>query len=839
LRRNEPGRRLLLVFLRGGAAGGDRMNTSMEVQVLQWFERALSQPPLQRAAWLAGQDLAQETRERVQRLLDEDAAAAAPLDATAVLPGTAPPPAASADAALLEALPPEFPKVGDRLGNYELLKPLEAGGMGVVYLGRRADDVYDQQVAIKLVRPVHLLAAAEFRRQLITRFEDERSILARMNHPNVARILDGGSTAGGIPYLVMEFVDGIALTDYCRHNRLDVCARLKLFRKVCDGVQEAHRHLIVHRDLKPDNILVGSNGEPRLLDFGIAKILEQEPLAADGKRQTSLSAMTPAYASPEQVREQALTTSSDVYSLGVMLYQLLAGTRPYELAGLRPAEAERVVCDTAPEPMHRMLAKSPLTETERRQRRAQLTPDVERIVAKAMHKEAARRYGSAQELADDIQRYLAGQPVLAHPDSRLYRVGKFVRRNRLGVLAASAAMLAILTASGVALWQAKVARQAASDMAEVNRFLLDVLKYSDPYSAGGEASLSEAVDAAVVHLDRRFPDRPEISSGIRHVLGYSQSSRNRLDAADEQLGKALQESTRAFGAVDRRTLEIREGIAQVRIAQGRTDEAETMLLALRDDLRASGQQDDALHFLVLNNLGQLYMQLERYPDARRVLAEAQAQPEPEAGTLDPNARAVLVSNLAYVAHSLGELDEAGRLFAQAEAMHRAVNPAGSAELASLLNNRAFLLDDQQKPDEAYALRQQSLAMREAVLGGEHPALVRPLMDLAQSALMRGEADTGLQLATRAVAVATQAWPQPNADTVFAMGIQAGALINSKRFLEAGEVVSRAEADLARLADAPDYIVEGIGYVRQGLCKRPRDPPVPSCAGIAPTEPALP
>ncbi len=800
------------------------MNTSMEVQVLQWFERVLAQPSAQRVAWLAAQELPEALRERVQRLLDAEPATGGSMDATAVQP---------------DAPPPEFPKVGDRLGSYELLKPLEAGGMGVVYLGRRADDVYDQQVAIKLVRPVHLLAAAEFRRQLISRFEDERSILARMSHPNVARILDGGSTAGGIPYLVMEFVDGISLTDYCRQNKLDVPARLKLFCKVCDGVQEAHRHLIVHRDLKPDNILVGSNGEPRLLDFGIAKILEQEPLQPDGKRHTSLSAMTPAYASPEQVRQQALTTSSDVYSLGVMLYQLLAGVRPYELGGLRPSEAEHVVCETLPDPMHKMLAKAVLSDAERKQRRAQLTPDVERIVAKAMHKESARRYGSASELADDIQRYLAGQPVLAHPDSRLYRVGKFVRRNRFGVLAASLAMLAILTASGVALWQAKVARQAASDMAEVNGFLLDVLKYSDPYRAGGEASLSEAVDAAVVHLDRRFPGRPEISSGIRHVLGYSQVSRNHLDSADEQLGKALQESTQAFGTSDRRTLEIREGLAQVRIAQGRVEEAETMLLSLRDDLRAAGLQDEPLHFLVLNNLGQLYLQLERYPEARRFLREAQAQPEPAAGTLNPVSRAVLVSNLAYVAHGLGELDEAERLFAQAEAMHRALHPDGSAELASLLNNRAFLLDDQEKPDEAYALRKQSLAMREAVLGDEHPALVRPMMDLAQSALMRDEAEYGLELATRAVEVATQAWPQPNADTVFAMGIQAGALINNKRFVDAGEVLTHAEAELAKLDDAPDYITQGIGYVRQGLCKRPRNPPVPSCAGIEPTEPALP
>lgn len=800
------------------------MKTSMEVQVLQVFERVLAQPPQDRTDWLAAQDLAPEVRERVQRLLDAEPAAGGFMEETAVAP---------------DAVPPEFPKVGERLGNYELLKPLEAGGMGVVYLGRRADDVYDQQVAIKLVRPVHLLAAAEFRRQLISRFEDERSILARMSHPNVARILDGGSTAGGIPYLVMEFVDGVSLTEYCKRNKLDVPARLKLFRKVCDGVQEAHRHLIVHRDLKPDNILVGDNGEPRLLDFGIAKILEQEPLGPAGKPSTSLSAMTPAYASPEQVRQEVLTTSSDVYSLGVMLYQLLAGVRPYELGGLRPSEAEHVVCETLPDPMRKMLDKAVLTDAERKQRRAQLTPDLERIVAKAMHKEAARRYGSASELADDLQRYLDGQPVLAHPDSTAYRLRKFVRRHRIGVAAASLALLAILTASGVAVWQAKVARQAASDMAEVNSFLLDVLRYSDPYSAGGEATLAQAVDAAVVHLERRFPDRPEISSGIRHVLGYSQSSRNQLESADEQLGKALQEATAAFGPDDRRSFEIREGIAQVRIAQGRIDDAEKMLLSLLADLRGSGLQDDPLHFLVLNNLGQLYLDLENYPEARRYLQEAQALPLRTLGTLNANSRAVLVANLAYVAHGLGELENADQLYTQAEAMHRGLHPDGSAELASVLNNRAFLLDDLERADEAYVMRQQSLAMREGVLGDKHPALVRPMLDLAQSALMRDDAETGLRLATRAVEVATQAYPQPNADTVFAMGIQAGALINNKRFVDAGEVLSRAEADLAKLEAPPEYIVEGLGYVRQGLCKRPRDPPVPSCAGIVPTEPALP
>ena len=245
---------------------------------------------------------------------------------------------------------------GARLGPWELVNPLDTGGRGVVWLGRRADGAYQQDVAIKLIRATHFAGDGTLGRQLVARFEAERRILARMTHPNVARILDGGTTAEGHPYLVMEYVDGVALDAWAKREGLGVPARLALFAKVCDGVQEAHRHLVVHRDLKPDNILVGADGEPRLLDFGIAKGLADTPSA--DRPETALSAMTPAYASPEQVRAEPLGTASDVYSLGVVLYQLLAGVRPYELGGLRPAEAEHVVCDLRPEPMRSRLERA-------------------------------------------------------------------------------------------------------------------------------------------------------------------------------------------------------------------------------------------------------------------------------------------------------------------------------------------------------------------------------------------------------------------------------------------------------------------------------------------------
>ncbi len=816
------------------------MNTSMEVQALQWFERALMQAPAARRGWLASQSLPVEMEQRVLRLLNADAAAAAAsfLPETVVTMNPERTPSTATRAAEPEEAVPVFPLVGERLGNYELLRPLQAGGMGVVYLGRRADDVYEQQVAIKLIRPVHLTAQADFRRQLISRFEDERSILARMSHPNVARILDGGTTDGGIPYLVMEYVDGVSLTDYCKVNSLDVRARLALFAKVCDGVQEAHRHLIVHRDLKPDNILVGDNGEPRLLDFGIAKILEQEPASANGEP-TSLTAMTPAYASPEQVRQQALTTSSDVYSLGVVLYQMLAGIRPYELAGLRPAEAERVVCETIPDRLSVAIARAALSDAERKSRQAQISDDVERIVAKAMHKESLRRYGSAQEFADDIRRYLDGKPVQASPDSAAYRLGKFVRRHRIGTFASTVAVLAIFAATATAFWQAEQARRAAADTVQVNKFLMDVLSQSDPFDAGSEITLSQAVDDAAAKVALRFPNRPDLSSRIHHALGYSMISRYKLEPAERELGLALAESTRAFGAADIRTLEINEAIAQLRQEQDRMPEAEAMYRQLIATMEANGLQSEALYGIAMANLGNVYLHTEDYRRADEVLRRAAALPPPRQSASAASDHAILLASLAQAADGVGDIGRAETLYQQAQKQVDALHPNGSPEVAILLNNRALLAQQAGKTQEAFELWQQSAQMRERVFSGDHPMIVTALTDLGEQALRVNKVPYGVEQAAKAVAMADRLESAPNYNAVKARSVWAHALLLNKDYSAAGDVISRAEKDLAAMDAPPDYLVARVVRVRTDLCQRPRTPAVSSCAGIPTTEPAFP
>jgi len=789
------------------------MKTSLEIQVLQLFEQALALPPDQRGRWLASQEIDAELMGRVLRLLDAEKDAGGFLEETAVMP---------------EEVPPEFPKVGERLGNYELLKPLEAGGMGVVYLGRRADDVYDQQVAIKLVRPVHLLAAADFRRQLISRFEDERSILARMSHPNVARILDGGSTPGGIPYLVMEYVDGVSLTDYCKANKLDVNARLALFCKVCDGVQEAHRHLIVHRDLKPDNILVGENGEPRLLDFGIAKILEQEPI---GKRDgTSLSAMTPAYASPEQVRQQTLTTSSDVYSLGVVLYQLLAGVRPYELGGLRPAEAEHVVCDTLPDPMRRMLEKAAITDGERRQRRAQLTQDVERIVARAMHKEASRRYGSAQELADDIRRYLAGEPVHAHPDSTGYRVRKFVQRHRFGVAAASLALALVFTATGVAFWQGEQARRSAADMVRVNDFLIDVLKSSDPYETGSEISMSQAVDEAAAKVTPRFGDRPDLASKVRFALGYSMISRSKLDTAERELGLALRESRQAFGDTAVPTLRVREGIAQLRKEQDRLDEAGQILRDIVDALESQNLRHQPIYRVAINNLGDVLLLQKEYAEADALFRRAQALPPLPPGQEASSANAVLLANRGYAAHGLGDLEAAEDFYRQAIAELESLHPDGSPELAMALSNLALVLDERDLPAQSFELLKRAAAMRERAFPGGHPTLSTQWAGLAQRAMALGDAEFALEAARKGADVAARVMDPSDPLAIYAQYMLADTLLFAGDAVAADPVLREAEREVQKMPPESKNLRNMLSDLGVRLCQSDGAATLARCAG---------
>ena len=408
------------------------------------FQSALDCDPRNRAAWLdaaCGGDF--ELRREVEALLA--AHETGDFDFTRAAFGEA-----------LRVLEQHTARVqaGQRIGPYRLVRELGHGGMGRVYLAARADEAFEKQVAIKIVE--RGLESEEVTR----RFESERHILARLDHPNIVRIIDGGTTPDGLAYIVMDYVEGEPIDQYCDGHALDVEGRLRLFQGVCAAVHYAHQHLVIHRDIKPANVLVTAEGVPRLLDFGIAKLLAAEAALSEATR-TVLRRLTPEYASPEQVRGETLTTASDVYSLGVLLYRLLSGQSPYRTAASAANVLERAICDDAPERPSAAVARArcvPPGEGTPDRLRRRLAGDLDNIALMALRKEPQRRYASVEQLSQDISRYLAKLPVMARADTAGYRTGRFIVRHRIGV-AASAAMVLLLIAGVVGTsWQARVAR---------------------------------------------------------------------------------------------------------------------------------------------------------------------------------------------------------------------------------------------------------------------------------------------------------------------------------------------------------------------------------------------
>jgi serine/threonine protein kinase len=350
----------------------------------------------------------------------------------------------------------ESAAAGSRLGAYRLIREIGRGGMGSVFLASRADEQYESEVAIKLVRPGF---DTDF---ILRRFRRERQILARLHHPNIARLFDGGTTENQVPYLVMEYVQGSRITRYAEEKRLSVSDRLRLFLPVCSAVEHAHRAFIVHRDLKPANILVDRTGTPKLLDFGISKLLHSEP--REWGDSADLAMATPDYASPEQIVGDPVTAASDVYSLGAVLYELLTGLRPHRIPNASPQALERAIClEPITPPSAALRGNTPLAR--------RLAGDLDAIVLCAMQKAPERRYASAEHLADDLRRHLEHRPVAARPDSAAYRAGKFLRRNRIPASLAGTATSAMAVLAGFAIYETRAGQEKMRKMTAAGRAL--------------------------------------------------------------------------------------------------------------------------------------------------------------------------------------------------------------------------------------------------------------------------------------------------------------------------------------------------------------------------------
>ena len=445
------------------------------------------------------------------------------------------------DGEAVEASAEAVDPAGQMIGPYRLVRSLGRGGMGEVFLAERADDQFRQKVAIKLVRR-GLLS-----RHIEGRLRQERQILASLDHPNIARLYDGGTTGDGTPYIVMEFIDGEPLDLYCDRRKLTIEQRLRLFITVCSAVHRAHQSLIVHRDLKPSNILVTTDGVPKLLDFGIAKMLDDRQLIHTmAVTQEDVRVMTPDHASPEQIRGDIISTASDVYVLGVLMYELLCGYKPFALQGRRLAELERAICEDLPPTLSTVVASadrqldSGIASVAAQRsvsvvklRRA-LSGDLENIVTMAMRKEPDGRYSSAAQLANDVERYLNGLPVQARADSWRYRTEKFVRRHKLGV-GLSAALVAMLVGFTVTVYLQSLRIEKERDVAEserrvaeserehaeaVSSFLIESFKVVDPFAQGGNSiTARQILDHGAARITRELRAQPATKAAVLDTIG--------------------------------------------------------------------------------------------------------------------------------------------------------------------------------------------------------------------------------------------------------------------------------------------------------------------------------
>ncbi len=688
------------------------------------FAAALERPPAGRPAYLAAACAGDPSlRRAVERLLVADEEGAAFLEHPA---------------GELLGLALDDGEEGGQLGPYRLLRKIGGGGMGTVYLARREDEQYQRDVAIKILRSG--LASTE----VLHRFLAERQILAHLEHPNIARLYDGGRTEDGRPYLIMELVEGTPVDEYCDRNRLTVDQRLDLFRRICAAVQYAHQNLLVHRDLKPGNILVTAEGEPKLLDFGIAKRLAGGKAGDAQMTRTGLRMLTPSYASPEQVKGDMITTASDIYSLGVLLYELLAGRSPYPALGA-PYEIERAICETAPERPSAALFRpgAPPAEEIAQARnsrpqalRRRLQGDLDNIVLMALRKEPRRRYDSAADLAQDAGRHLQDLPVHARPDTLRYRTRKFLRRRRAAVTAAA---IAVLLAGGFVTSVIAQGRRIERERDKAQyalSFLVDTFKQADPYQAQGERlTAKEILDQGAERISRELADQPDVQAAVMDAIGEVDRSLGRYDAAQPLLERSLALRRRIHGPQSLEVAESLDHLSKLAADRLHLDAAEKLLrqsLAMRRRLLGDGDVEVAT---TLNQLGELLLQkgapaaeIERIQ--QKALAIAREAKEPAAV-----AQSLL--HLARARQAAGDYDGAEKLFREGLAIERRALRAGDPQLHR--DQAAFgeILINRGKFAEAEKVLRESLAAQRKILGDGHPDVATTMGNLAMAAYENG------------------------------------------------------------------------------------------------------
>ncbi|MEO8460232.1 MAG: serine/threonine-protein kinase [Dokdonella sp.] len=710
------------------------------------FDELVELDPAQRTQRLgeleaADRVLASEVRallaadESANTMLDSDAAAALP----ALL--------ADLDAA---------PRDGT-IGSYRLLRSIGQGGMGEVWLGERTDGAYEQQVAVKLLKRGMDTAA------ILRRFLLERRILARLNHHHIVRLVDGGMSADGRPFYVMDYVDGQPITRFASAHGLDVRARANLLAQVADAVAYAHTQLIVHRDLKPSNVLVDEGGEPRVLDFGIAKLIEES--AEQTLTGTGLRVLSPAYAAPEQILGEAIGTTTDVYALGLMLCELLTGQLPQQRRGTTPAQ---LAIDASQEIVDRASTLAARLDTEKlrdlygdagdaRQLERKLSGDLDLIIATALQREPSRRYPTAAAFADDLRRWLDGRPIAARADTAGYRLKKFVRRHRAGVATSVLIALALIGGLGAAVWQAHLAqvqaqradaeavsaRHSAERSKRVTNFLISVFTQEDPlrHTEGGATTLAQAFDDTLKRIDTEFADDPMLQGSLLDDFGEITTTNGKFDQAQKLFERAL---------------------------------------ALAEQTHAA---DDPAIAETLVNLGVLASYRGNVLTGKPYLQRAVAILAPHAHDL-PGDYANALSALGNALNQEGKMRESARLMHQVLDIARETKAAPEIMIASLSNTATsdvslgnFI--------EAESLASEALDIAEHAFGKNSANVIPPLWTLETAAYHRGDLEREQRLVERRLAVARAVFPPSHPWAISALG-ESGFMLMRTGQMKEGE-----------------------------------------------------
>ena len=649
--------------------------------------------------------------------------------------------------------------VGALVGPWRLLAPLGRGGMGEVWEAERADGGFEQRVALKLVK------RGMDSEEILGRFLRERQILAHLAHPGIARLLDGGLTADGRPFFALEKVSGAPITQHARERGLAVAARVDLMIAACDAVDSAHRQLVVHRDLKPSNVMVTDEGEVKLLDFGIAKLLG-EPEGEAPPTALGLRALTPAYAAPEQILGEPVTTATDVYSLGVLLFELLTSQLPHRRSASTPAGlAVEVARETAPRvtaAARRLggeeMVRLGLPARELRQLERRLAGDLETILGRALHRDPARRYTSAAALADDLRRYRGGRPVRARPDSRLYRSRKFVARHRVAVASAALVVLSLVGGLSVALWQARRAAAAAlaadanAHRAErVKEFLIGLFEVADPEQSGGGVTARELIEQASQRLEVELQGETAIRADLLEAVARIDRSLGLLEPAARAAERALTLRLASLPEDHPAVAGARATLGAVRLYEGRLDESAVALAAAVAVLERSERADS----LGLARVRSDYANLRFWQGH---VAESEALErlvyETYRAALGPDhlQTAIHQRNLGVLLDALGRLDEAeAACRASLAVIERALGPEHVNSAQSYLN-LAGLVEQRGRFEEAERLYRRALEIRRAKLGSAHATTGQSLQLFALFLLNRGRLDESERVYREALAL---------------------------------------------------------------------------------------